>query len=111
MSLSKQHPTMIVARCLLLEQLRKIDPVEVGKITPNFVIVYNEIDDKEEVKEVTQINWKYALFGATDHELQKLFDNFVKKEEKSPVSPEVKEAGEVMEKQMTENEITEQPVN
>lgn len=94
MSLSKSNPTLIVARCLLLEQLRKSDPKEIGKITPNFVTVYDElIDDEGNSTEVTEINWEYALFDATDHELQKLFNNFVskRKEETKAIENEVTE--------------------
>lgn len=92
MSLSKKNPTLIVARCLLLEQLRKADPKEIAKVTPNFVTVYDELTDGESNSaEVTEINWEYALFDATDHELQKLFNNFVskRKEETKQLENEV----------------------
>ena len=94
MSLSKKNTTLIVARCLLLEQLRKADPTEIVKVTPNFVTVYDELTDGEgNSTEVTEINWEYALFEATDYELQKLFNNFVskRKEETKQLENEVAE--------------------
>jgi len=82
MSLSKKNPNLIVARTLLLEQLRKIDPIKIGEVTPNFVLIYDEVPYGEtESKEVTEVNWEYALFDATDHEYQKLFDTLLKKKE------------------------------
>lgn len=87
MKLSEQHPRVIVARVLLLEQLKKIDKKEIEEIAPNFIIKYNEeIDNK--VQEVVEIDWEYALFTATAHELQKLFDTFVsnKKENKEELN-------------------------
>ncbi len=62
MSLSKQNPGLLVARLLLLEQLRKIDPIEIKKVTPNFTFSYDEIVDGEgTTTEVTEINWEYII--------------------------------------------------
>lgn len=69
------HTMKIVTRVLLLEELRKIKPELIFKVAPEFIIVYEELDD--EGNNVLEVNWEYALFKATLFQLEKLFSNFV----------------------------------
>ena len=56
--------------------------MEIQKIAPEFTYQYDEIDEEGKDSTVVEINWKFALFDATIHQLQKLFSNFVEKKKK-----------------------------
>ena len=94
MGFSTQHPMNVVGRCLLLEKIRFISPTKfvenekVAKAIPMAVITYDEVTDSATV-EVTEINWEYLLFEATMHQLQILFDEFVKKDKEKGEDPKL----------------------
>jgi hypothetical protein len=105
MKLSQQHPVNIVARCLLLEQIRTIKPEDIHKVAPEFVYEY----ENEEGKSFYDVDWEFALFEATMFQLQKLFDNFVSQKERKSNTKRKNIGQEIINETIEkENEVTEQ---
>lgn len=74
MKFSQQHPLNVYARCVLLEEMKKLKPEDIHKVAPEFIIEYEEADENGNIFE---IDWKFALFDATMFQLKKIFNNFV----------------------------------
>ncbi len=83
MGFRDQHPMDIVTKCIMLEQLRTIKPELIAQVNKDFVIEVEIIDGGKDEIIKYEIDWEYALFTATNYQIEKLFSNFVpKKKEK-----------------------------
>lgn len=72
----KQNPTEIVTRCIILEQVRKINPFDLYKVKPFYTNVIEEIDENGVETTLYETNWEYLLFDATLTELDTLLGSF-----------------------------------
>ena len=72
----KQNPTEIVTRCIILEQVRKINPFDLYKVKPYYANVIEEIDENGVETTLYETNWEYLLFDATLTELDTLLGSF-----------------------------------
>lgn len=72
----EQNPTEIVTRCIILEQVRKINPFDLYKVKPYYANVLEEIDENGVETTLYETNWEYLLFDATLTELDTLLGSF-----------------------------------
>ena len=72
----EQNPTEIVTRCIILEQVRKINPFDLYKVKPYYANVIEEIDENGVEATLYETNWEYLLFDATLTELDTLLGSF-----------------------------------
>ena len=79
----KQNPTEIVTRCIVLEQVRKINPFDLYKVKPYYANVIEEIDENGVETTLYETNWEYLLFDATLTELDALLGSLVEEKKKS----------------------------
>lgn len=77
-SYRNKHPMILVNRMLAIQMLREIGAEKINMLEDkHHKFIMEEIDENDEAKIV--IDWEFALFYATDHQIEELSANFVKK--------------------------------
>lgn len=77
---SRNLPSNIVlTRLFLIEALPNLPIKDVKKVAPNFVNVYEEIDEKGTTHIMVELDYRWIIYYSRLEELNKLFSNFIPK--------------------------------